>query len=307
MTKTTVTPSVSFIILNFNGKDLTERCIVSLLESFKKDSHEIIVVDNRSEDGSVGYLKERFPNIKMIEEPQNRFISAYNDGVEEARGDWAFLLNNDMTLETDFLDSILDHLDGEDTFAVGSKMLNEKGELEKGANVPEFRYGYVWVKTKEVEDISSSFYVGTHGIFNREKFLKLGGFDSLYSPFYSEDVDLCYRALKRGWKIYIQPRSVIYHQHMVTIKRHFKKSYVLRINARNHLIFHWKNLTSEKLFARHIAFLPLLLFGSIFKKKFYYIPAFFDALKYGDQIRQRRTRERQDQKVRDEDILSSFA
>jgi GT2 family glycosyltransferase len=302
-----VTPSVSFIILNFNGKELTERCLHSLLGSFKKDIHEIIVVDNRSTDGSASYLKEKFSGVKIIEESENRFISAYNDGIAKAQGEWLFLLNNDMTLEKDFLDPILGCLNDETTFAVGSKMLNDKGELEKGVNVPEFRYGYVWIRTKDADHLSPSFYVGTHGIFNKSKLVSLGGFDSLYSPFYSEDVDLCYRALKRGWKIYLQPKSIIYHQHMVTIKRHFQKSYVLRINARNHLIFHWKNITSTTLLARHILFLPPLLLGSIFKKKSYYIPAFFDALKSLNEIRQRRARERREEKVKDEEILSSFA
>ena len=303
----TATPSVSFVILNFNGKELTERCLESLRQSLEKSGHEIIVVDNGSTDGSVGYLREKFSDIRIIEEPENRFISAYNDGVAEAQGEWVFLLNNDMTLEKDFLEAILDHLDEDNLFAVGSKMLTDRGELEKGANYPEYRFGYVWVKTRNVECLSPSFYVGTHGIFHKEKFLQLGGFDTLYSPFYSEDKDLCYRALKRGWKIYLQPKSVIYHQHMATIKKHFKRDYVLRINARNHLLFHWKNLTSKRMFARHVLYLPLILLGSILKKKSYYIPAFFDALKHSGEIRRKRARERQEEKIRDEEIISSFA
>jgi len=72
-----------------------------------------------------------------------------------------------------------------------------EGKFEKGVNIAKFKFGYFWIKSKNVEKLSPSIYIGTHGMFRREMFLELGGFDEVYSPFYSEDLDLCYRAWKR--------------------------------------------------------------------------------------------------------------
>jgi len=272
-------PSVSFVILNYNGKEITERCINSLINSIKDIDYEIIVVDNGSNDGSAYYLESKFNFIKVINKRENKYISAYNDGVKEAKNQWVFLLNNDMTFENGFLTPILEHLSQEDIFAVGSKMLKENKDVERCANIPSFKYGYLLIKSVDVDEFLPSIYIGTHGVFNRDKFLEIGGFDDIYSPFYSEDLDLCYRAWKRGWMTYIEPRSIIYHKHMVTIGRFFKRSYILKISARNRFVFLWKNITSKKMIFEHIVCLPFILFGAIFMGKFHYIPSFWMALK----------------------------
>jgi GT2 family glycosyltransferase len=275
----TQTPTlISFVILNYNGKELAERCIDSLTCCISGYNYEIIVVDNGSSDGSVEYLKNKFPSIKIIEEGYNKFIVAYNDGVEKAKGEWVFLLNNDMVFKEDFLTPLLDCISDKDSFAVGSKMLSFEGKFEKGANIAKFRFGYLWLKTKEVDKLTPSIYIGAHGLFRKEMFLELGGFDEIYLPFYSEDLDLCYRAWKRGWKVFVEPRSVIYHKHMATINKFFDRNYILRVNARNHFIFLWKNLSSKRLIIRHILFLPLLLIGAVLISKSYYLSGFVDAL-----------------------------
>ena len=270
---------ISFIILNYNGKELTERCMESLMLCLSGYAYEVIVVDNGSSDGSVEYLKDKFPWIRIIEEGYNKFIVAYNDGVKEAKGEWIFLLNNDMLFKEDFLIPLLNSLNDQNLFAIGSKMESFEGKFEKGVNIAKFKFGYFWIKSKNVEKLSPSIYIGTHGMFRREMFLELGGFDGVYSPFYSEDLDLCYRAWKKGLKIFVEPSSVIYHKHMATIDKFFDRDYILRVNARNHFVFIWKNLTSRSLILRHILFLPFLLIGGIFVGKPYYISGFTDALR----------------------------
>jgi len=266
------------VILNYNGKDLTDRCIDSLFRSIENIDYEIIVIDNGSDDESADYLEKKYSFIKVLREGKNKYISAYNDGVKEASKQWVFLLNNDMTFEKGFIVPILEHISHSDVFAVGSKMLRDNGDFEKCVNIPVFRFGYLRIKSVDVNELTPSVYIGTHGAFNREKFIEIGGFDGVYSPFYSEDVDLCYRAWKRGWKTYVEPRSIIYHKHMATIGRLFKRRYVLRISARNHFIFLWKNITSKKIILYHIVFLPIILLGAILMGKYYYIPGFFEAL-----------------------------
>jgi len=295
----TQTLSVSFIILNYNGKEITERCINSLINSIKDIDYEIIVVDNGSNDGSAYYLESKFNFIKVINERENKYISAYNDGVKEAKNQWVFLLNNDMTFENGFLTPILEHLSQKDIFAVGSKMLKENKDIEKCANIPSFKYGYLWIKSVDVDEFFPSIYIGTHGVFNRDKFLEIEGFDEIYSPFYSEDLDLCYRAWKRGWLTYIEPSSVILHKHMGTISRFFEKNYILKISARNHFIFIWKNMTSKRIIFEHIMFLPLILFGAILMGKFHYIPGFCEALKllFRGKIKRDQNNEKTDEEI----------
>jgi GT2 family glycosyltransferase len=298
---------ISFIILNYNGKEITERCIQSLTENVSIDDYEIIVVDNASSDGSSYYLRNKFPFIRIVNEQKNKFIAAYNDGVREASGDWVFLLNNDMLFNKGFLEFLIPHLNKGDLFAVGSKMVNPAGNTEKCANYPIYKCGYLWINTLQVDDYSPTIYIGCHGLFNREKFLQLGGFDPIYSPFYVEDLDLCYRAWKRGWKVFIEPKSVIIHHHMATIGKFFKKKYVLRIAARNHFIFIWKNITSKKLFAQHILCLPIILLGSLLMYKPYYIKAFFDAFKYRDKIQKLRYFNINNEEMTDENIIQYIA
>ena len=302
----TQTLSVSFVILNYNGKEITERCINSLINSIKDIDYEIIVVDNGSNDGSAYYLESKFNFIKVINKRENKYISAYNDGVKEAKNQWVFLLNNDMTFEDGFLTPILEHLFQDNIFAVGSKMLKENKDFEKCANIPSFKYGYLWIKSVDVNEFLPSIYIGAHGVFNRDEFLEIGGFDDIYSPFYSEDLDLCYRAWKRGWMTYIEPRSIIYHKHMATINKFFSRDYILRINARNHLIFLWKNLSSIRLILSHVFFLPFLLVGSFTIGKSYYISAFFESLKYLKRISKERFQESRKNIKTDEEILLLF-
>lgn len=275
---------ISFVILNYNGRDLTTECISSLVDSIKDIEYEIIVVDNGSTDGSAQFIKEKFPFVRIIEKESNEFTTAYNDGVLASRFDWVFLFNNDMIFEKNFITPIVDRISElckkqEGVFAIGSKMLDFQGNFEKGVNLPEFKFGYLRVKTFDALDFCPTFYIGTHGVFNRKKFIEIGGFDKVYKPFYSEDVDLCYRAWKRDWKVYIEPHSIIFHKHMATIGKHFTKRYILIINARNHFVFLWKNLTSRKFILIHILSIPLILIGSIIIGKPYYIVGFLYAIK----------------------------
>jgi len=86
----------------------------------------------------------------------------------------------------------------------------------------------------------------------------LGGFDEAYSPFYWEDVDLGYRAWKRGWRTLYEPRSVVYHQHSASISR-WPRAFTDSIKARNGLFFIWRNIEDGGLLRRHRLWLPLVL------------------------------------------------
>lgn len=89
--------------------------------------------------------------------------------------------------------------------------------------------------------------------YDRRKFLELGGFDALFHPFYLEDTDLGMQAWKRGWKVFYQPRSVVWHEHRGTIGRTHKPDYINTVVQKNFLLFLWKNLHGSGKLVHHFA------------------------------------------------------
>lgn len=243
---------VSIIIPNHNGEKLLERNLPHVLNAQKNKENniiEIIVVDDASPDGSVNLLKKKFPEVKVIKHKINRgFSSSVNTGARTSTGDLLVLLNTDVIPEKDFLASVLPLFKDDGVFAIS---FSEKGySWAKG----KFENGFVehglGTKTKKVHD---TFWVsGGSGIFRRDYWMTLGGMDEkLFSPFYWEDLDLGYRALKRGYKLLWDPDSRVLHKHESTIGL-LPKRYVERIRERNQLIFIWKNITSPILIRKHI-------------------------------------------------------
>ena len=243
---------VSVIIPNYNGEKLLEKNLPSVLKAKEHKANnilEIIVVDDDSSDGSVDLLKKKFPEVKLVRHKINRgFSSSVNTGARTSKGDLLALLNSDVIPERNFLISTLPLFKDNSVFAIS---FSEKDySWAKG----EFKNGFVehgaGVKTKKVHN---TFWVsGGSGIFRRDYWMTLGGMDEkLFSPFYWEDLDLGYRALKRGYKLLWDPDARVLHKHESTIGL-LPQKYVGRIRERNQLIFIWKNITSPILIRKHI-------------------------------------------------------
>ena len=243
---------VSIIIPNFNGRDLVEKNLPKVLEAKENPKNhivEIIIVDDASYDESVSYLKKNFPSVKLIKHKKNRgFSYSVNTGVRMAKGKLVVLLNTDVIPDKNFLESVLNHFDDKKVFAIS---FHEKGySWAKGF----FKNGFIsHEQGKETKEVHNTFWVsGGSGIFRRKYWMDLGGMDEkLLSPFYWEDIDLCYRAAKRGLKLLWEPKSIVEHKHESTISK-LSKLYVQRIRERNELLFIWKDLTSANLFKKHI-------------------------------------------------------
>lgn len=249
------TLKVSIIIPNFNGEDLLKDNLPKVMESFRNKANniiEIIVVDDASKDKSIEILEHEFSGITLIKHKVNRgFSAAVNMGVRMAKGDLVCLLNTDVSPTSNFLESTLSLFSNKKVFAVS---LHEKGY---GPSIGEFSKGMVLHSPgMESTKVQSTFWVnGGSGVFRRSIWLELGGMDEkIYAPFYWEDVDLSYKALKAGYGILWNPDSLVYHQHESTIGRiNLKKR--TRIQERNHLLFIWKNLSSSRLINKHIIYL----------------------------------------------------
>lgn len=142
-------------------------------------------------------------------------------------------------------------------------------------------------------------------MFDRERFLQLGGFDELLSPFYWEDVDLSYRAWKRGFTVLYEPRSVARHRVSSTIGK-LKRSRVRRIEQRNRLLLHWINLHDKRMLASHIARVILLALTAPLILRPGFVLSLAAALKRLPEARKRRGEEKQAAKRSDREVIRVF-
>ncbi len=265
---------ISIIIPNFNGKNLLKRNLPNLLKVLKKANFkwEIIIVDDGSTDGSVSFLRENFKEIKVIEKPHTGFADSLNKGAKVASYDILYFMNSDIEVFEDFLTPLLSHFKSKKVFAVGSAAFSKEGKLISSKCELIFKRGLLDVNRETVlsKDTCECDCVSAgHSAFSKKIFLKLNGFDTLFYPFYFEDVDLCYRAKILGYKILFEPRSKVIHPAGTTISKYYDKRKKEIIHRRNKLLFNWCNLSFKKLFL-HIILLPLYFLKISFFISFLY-------------------------------------
>lgn len=244
---------VSVVIPNINGKLIMEKNLPKLFEAVNNPGNkiiEVIIVDDGSRDDSVEFLNKNYKDkIKLIKHTKNRgFSVAVNTGVNATKGDLILLINTDVIPNKDFLEPVLPHFKNPKVFAVST---HEEGY--GGAN-GSFPNGYIQLgMNPETEKSHPSFYVsGGSGVFRKSIWRELGGMDEkLLSPFYWEDIDLCYRASKRGYINLWEPKGKVVHKHESTISK-FPKTYVSRVKERNQLLMLWKNIHSKNLIKKHM-------------------------------------------------------
>ena len=252
--------AASVVIPNWNGRDLLEKYLPSVVTALAGNpSNEIIVVDNASEDGSAEFLAQHFPGVRVIRSERNLgFGGGSNLGFKEAANDIVVLLNSDMRVEPDFLAPLLQPFNDPLTFSVSCQIFFSdplKRREETGLTQGWWDGGRLRVRHREDQNITSAFpcFYGGGGssAYDRRKFFELGGFDHLLKPFYYEDTDLGFMAWKRGWKVYYAPQSIVYHEHRGTIGRKFSPEYIQRVLKKNAILFVWKNIHDWRMLAGH--------------------------------------------------------
>jgi GT2 family glycosyltransferase/glycosyltransferase involved in cell wall biosynthesis len=255
--------SASVVIPNWNGKDLLEKYLPSVMEALAGNPrNEIIVVDNGSTDGSGEFVRDRFPSITLVALEHNAgFGGGSNEGFSRAKNDIVVLLNSDMRVAPDFLAPLLEGFRDPDVFAVSCQIFfsdPHKPREESGLTQGWWEDGSLRVRHRidpAIEDLYPCFYGGGGSCaFDRRKFEELGGFDPLLRPFYLEDTDLGYLAWKRGWKVLYQPRSVVFHEHRGTIGRRFLEDEIQAVLKKNYLLFAWKNIHEWRRLGPHLFF-----------------------------------------------------
>jgi len=234
-------PFVSTIVLNFNGKEYLQRCFSSL-EGEAYPRMEIIMVDNGSTDGSAAFVRENFPQVRLIENASNLgFAEPCNQGSRIAKGKYLFFLNNDATLEEDCLKELVAFMEKKRGVAlVGPAVYEEnKGKLESAGffpTLPGFFY-HPSLPTKKPFEVFG--VTGVAMLVRGSVFKKVGGFDPDFFA-YSEDADLCTRVEISGGKIYALPSAKVIHLRGQTSQR-LDKSFVVYHATKNRILLLLKN------------------------------------------------------------------
>lgn len=310
--------SVTIIIPTWNGKALLQRFLPSVIEAcnFYGEEAEIVVVDDGSIDGTEVFIGENYPYVRFIRLFSNQgFSHVCNVGVRKARGDIVVLLNNDMLVEKDFLTSIPEHFENERVFAVrpGLKWLDDKTDFNFSSFFIglKWKFGLIELPMLRVQNRKSPFYIscvsGGASAFDHKKFLEIGGFDESFSPFYWEDVDISYRAWKRGWILLYEPRSHVYHLPGSTIGKFFSPNYIKEISERNRYFFIWKNIQDPMFILYHLFFIPLRILMSLPPAQSYKLKGFILAMKKFKEIMEERKVEKEKSVKTDREIFDFFS
>ncbi len=210
-------PNISLVILNYNGREVLEKCLASV---FRVDypSFSVIVVDNNSADGSLEAAKTKFSKAVFIKNEQNRgFASGNNIGIRfslERGADYVLLLNNDTEVASDFLTSLVAVSEENKKVGILSPVIfkgNSKKVWFSGGKIDWFR-----MKTRHIRELGggkaylSDFITGCAMLVKKEVFKKIGLLDEDFF-LYWEDADFSVRARKAGFECMVVPASKINH------------------------------------------------------------------------------------------------
>ena len=247
-------PLVSVIVLNYNAGELLLNCIESIKKSAYKNL-EIIVVDNISTDKSQKICKEKYPDIKLIQNDENfGYCEGNNIGIRKARGDFIMILNPDTIVEPNCIRELIFAHEklGEGLYQPKILSLNEKQVLQSTGNMLHvFGFGFAKDKGKKDEEVDEEikkigYASGTCLFTSRNVLEKVGLLDS-FLFLYHDDLDLGWRASQIGINSYYVPKSKIYHVESYSLKWSAKKFYWLERNRKYCLLTHYSKNTYAKM------------------------------------------------------------
>jgi GT2 family glycosyltransferase len=290
---------VSIVIPNWNGRNLLQRFLPSVSiaasryqEQFGKKV-EIVVVDDGSTDDSVGWFTREYgeaPRMYLVVRPKNGgFVPAANSGFAAVRHRIVFLINNDVSVSPDAIAPLVRHFEDEKVFAVCCKAYRiETNEVDGAGKLGTFKNGFWRVfENYEIRDEQKShpgrrwpsfFGSGGYTAYDGNKLSLLGGFNKLLAPYYWEDVEICYRAWKRGWVVEYEPESTVYHLGSATMKKEIPEARLRVASERNRLLMTWVNLHDSFWFSQHVAWLGLKLLGAALTLDLQMWRSFYQAL-----------------------------
>lgn len=262
----------TIIIPNYNGIEYLENCLLSLQQCEPKDFH-IIVVDNGSTDGCVELLKEKFETVETVFLPENiGFAPAVNRGLERVKTPYALLLNNDITVEKDFIRRMEEAIEAQkNCFSVSAKMLQMYNpDLLDGAGDLYCALGWAFAlgKGKTAKDNytkPATIFSSCAGaaIYRMDILNKIGFFDENHFA-YLEDVDLGWRARIAGYMNLYEPSAVVYHAGSGFSGSRYNE-FKINLSSRNSIYLILKNMPLLQILIN----LPFLILGFLTKIAFF--------------------------------------
>ena len=212
-------PKVSIIIVNYNGKELLQKCLDSLLK-VNYDNFEIILVDNNSTDGTVEFITKNYPSLIIIKLDSNKgFAEPNNVAAKISKGKYLLFLNNDTVVTPNFISEMVKVMETDKKIAIcQSLLLKPDGSVDSSGDFID-HLGVVYNSKTEIDEIREvSSARGASMLVRSDIFEKLDGFDQKFFITF-EDVDLCWRSWILGYRVLIIPTSIVYHEGGITIKK----------------------------------------------------------------------------------------
>lgn len=247
--------SVAVVILNWNGRKFLEQFIPSVLASTYANKR-IIVADNASTDDSVSFLQQHFPNVEIIHNDTNEgYAKGYNTVLKQIEADYYVLLNSDIEVEAGWIEPVIGLMEGDKKIAACQPKIlayNNKQQFEYagacGGWIDQLGYPFMRGRVFDVcetdhgqyDTVAECFWASGAALFVRASaFQEVGGLDEFFFA-HQEEIDLCWRLHLSGYKVFVQPASVVYHVGGGTLpKGNSRKTF---LNFRNNLIMLYKNL-----------------------------------------------------------------
>jgi GT2 family glycosyltransferase/glycosyltransferase involved in cell wall biosynthesis len=216
-------PSVSVIVLTWNGAAFAEDCLTAL-EAQDYREFEVIVVDNGSSDGTPKLVAERFPRAKLISNERNLgFAAGNNIGLRASTGDLIVLLNQDTQVRPGWLEALASTFDDPTVAIAGCKLLYPDGTIQHaggylfGSRGDSDHWGRHALDDGRFDEAMDVEYVtGAALAIRRTVVDKIGLLDEAFGPAYYEDTDWCYRARAAGFRVVYQPRAIVTHHESVS-------------------------------------------------------------------------------------------
>ncbi len=248
-------PLVSIVILNWNGRDFLQKFLPFVLAS-SYTNKRVIVADNASTDDSVVFLQQFFPQVEILVNAVNEgFAKGYNTALQKVKSDYYVLLNSDVEVTPGWIEPVIELMENDPLIAACQpKILNYQ-------NRQYFEYagacggwmdmlGYPFARGRifdvleedkgQYDDVQPCFWASGAAMFVRaETYHEQGGLDEYFFA-HQEEIDFCWRLQLAGYKVYVQPKSVVYHVGGGTLSK--ESNLKTFLNFRNNLVMLVKNL-----------------------------------------------------------------
>jgi GT2 family glycosyltransferase len=216
--------TATIVVVNWNGREWLEACLESALAQEHDAAFDVVLVDNGSSDGSVAFVRERFPEVRVLENPQNNYAGANNLGAASSGSEFVVCLNTDTRVPTNWLRELLAPMREDPSIGgVSPLVLFEDGRVNSSGI--ETLPGFHWrdrdfgranadgLEAGEIEGIS-----GCSAAWRRACWEQVGGLDEDFHMYY-EDVDMSLRARRDGWRLWFAPGSIVHHAYNASIRK----------------------------------------------------------------------------------------